>query len=122
VARFEGGIDLVGWEIESSGADQTHLQLRWRARSAMATDYTVFVHLARDNQVIAQDDGFPGDDYLPTTWWQPGDEILDRHVLSAPYDPDRDAIRVGWYEWRSMQHLAVLDERMNPVGTSLELR
>ena len=88
----------------------------------IATDYTVFVHLIRDGQTIAQDDGFPGGGYLPTTWWQPGDEILDEHVLPARYDPDRDEIRVGWYEWRSMQHLAVLDERMKPVGKSLELQ
>jgi len=96
--------------------------LRWRARERIGTDYSVFVHLVRDGQIVAQDDGFPGGGYLPTTWWQPGDEILDVHVLPASYDPEQDNIQVGWYEWRSMQHLAVLDEHLQPAGTGLDLQ
>ena len=88
----------------------------------MMTDYTVFVHVIRDGRTVAQDDGFPGNGYLPTTWWRPGDKILDMHFLSAPYNPEQDRLVVGWYEWRSMQHLQVLDERLQPAGMSLELR
>jgi len=127
MARFEQDIELLGWDTAPGNAGQTHLQLRWRATHPLGTDYTVFVHIVRDDQVIAQDDGFPGGGFWPTTWWRPRDEIVDMHLLSTPYDPARDRIMVGWYEWRSMQHLKVLDEagqgpHERPGETGLELR
>ncbi|MBN1936428.1 MAG: glycosyltransferase family 39 protein [Anaerolineae bacterium] len=121
IARFEQNIELSGWEVEPVAPDQTRLTLRWQARQPIDTDYTVFVHVVRGGQTVAQDDGFPGQGYLPTTWWQPGDQILDAHVLATAINLDTDQVVVGWYEWRSMQHLSVLDEHSAPAGTSLVL-
>jgi hypothetical protein len=45
--------------------------------------------------------------HYATSLWRLGDEIVDEHVLDASYDPQRDQIVVGWYEWRSMQHLHI---------------
>jgi hypothetical protein len=113
LAGFEAGIELLGWHAKTVDGE-TRLQLRWRALRPLDKDYTVFVHLERDGTVVAQDDRTPGAGYYYTTWWRPGDEIVDAHVLQAPYDPDQDRIWVGWYEWRSMQHLRVLEQNGQP--------
>jgi hypothetical protein len=110
VARFEGGIELLGWDAEPCLEGQTCLRLRWRAAGPLSVDYTVFVHLMGEDRVIAQDDGAPARGYFPTSWWAPGDEIIDERLIAAPYDPRQEQIVVGWYELGSMQHLRVLRE------------
>jgi hypothetical protein len=110
VTRFEEGLELLDWQIESAGDAQTRLRLRWRTDRSLSRDYTVFVHLVRNGQVVAQDDGIPARGYLPTTWWSPGDEIVDVHLVDAPYDPGRERMIVGWYELDSMRHLRLLGE------------
>jgi 4-amino-4-deoxy-L-arabinose transferase-like glycosyltransferase len=110
LARFESGIELLGWEAEPEGEAGTRLRLRWRATRPISEDYTAFVHLVRDGQVVAQSDSAPAAGFYPTTWWKPGDEIVDEHVIDAPYDPRREEIVIGWYDLASMQHLRVLGE------------
>jgi hypothetical protein len=82
----------------------------------------VFVHLLREGRVITQDDGAPGRGFYPTTWWVPEDEIVDVHVLNAPYDPGREQLVVGWYEYGSMRHLRVIDESGQPGAERLALQ
>jgi 4-amino-4-deoxy-L-arabinose transferase-like glycosyltransferase len=108
VARFEEGIELLDWEFELEGEGKTRVRLRWRATQPLSTDYTVFVHLKRDDTVLGQDDVAPGGGHYPTRWWRPGDEIVDEHVVSGSYDPRQDRIVVGWYEWSTMRHLRVV--------------
>lgn len=108
LARFEDGLELLGWETSATANGLTQLDLRWRATKPLSKDYTVFVHLERDGTIIAQDDRTPGAGYYPTSWWRTGDEIRDTHVLNAPYDPTGHRVWVGWYELGSMQHLRVL--------------
>jgi hypothetical protein len=125
VVRFDKGIELLGWETEPAGEDQTRVRLRWRATQPLTTDYNVFVHLVSGAsesgalagaQTVAQDDGTPGAGHLATSWWRPGDEIVDEHVVAASYDPQRDKIVVGWYEWSSMQHLHIVSGENGESG------
>jgi hypothetical protein len=120
LAQFEEGIALLGWDVESLD-DRTRLRLRWRTDRPVAADYTAFVHLVRGGQVVAQDDRIPGGGFYPTTWWRPGDELVETYVLDVLYEPDRDQIFVGWYELSSMQHLKVLGEKGQPDVDRLEL-
>ncbi len=108
LARFEDGLEFLGWRTSAAENGLTQIDLRWRAAQPLSKDYTVFVHLERDGIKIAQDDRTPGAGYYPTSWWRPGDEIADTHVLNAPYDPTGHRAWVGWYELGSMQHLRVL--------------
>ena len=108
LARFEDGLELLGWHASATANGLTQLDLRWRTTQPLSKDYTVFVHLERDGTIIAQDDRTPGAGYYPTSRWRPGDEITDTHVLNAPYDPTGHRVWVGWYELVSMQHLRVL--------------
>jgi hypothetical protein len=116
MARFDEGLELLDWEVEPVGEEQILLRLRWRATDSLSTDYNVFAHLVRDGQVVAQDDGTPGGGFYPTSQWRPGDEIVDEHVLYASYDPQRDQIVVGWYEWSSMRHLNITSGEQGQPG------
>jgi hypothetical protein len=107
-ARFEKGLELLTWEVEPVQEGQTRVRLRWRAVEPLSMDYNVFVHLVRDGQIVGQDDGTPGSGLYPTSWWRPGDEIVDEHVVLGSYDPQQDRILVGWYEWSSMRHLRIV--------------
>jgi hypothetical protein len=121
LARFEGGLELLNWRARATEGGLTQLDLRWRTSKPLSRDYTVFVHLERDGTTVAQDDRTPGAGYYPTSWWRPGDEIADTHVLNAPYDPAGHRVWVGWYELSSMQHLRVLDRNVQPGQERLAL-
>jgi hypothetical protein len=59
--------------------------LLWEALGPIPRSLTVFVHL-RDaaGALIAQHDGIPLDGTRPTTLWQSGERLLDRHTLTVP--------------------------------------
>jgi len=108
IARFEEGIELLGWDVEPG--DGGRLRLHWQVTQPLSTDYTVFVHLVRAGQVVAQADGVPGYGFYPTTWWEPGDEIVDDHLIDVGHDSTQRQIVIGWYEFGSMRHLRVWEE------------
>lgn len=77
------------------------VELRWQTASALATDYHVFIHLEDgEGQIIAQADGQPGQWTRPTTTWEVGQVIIDRHGLWLPPDipPGPYILRVGLYQ------------------------
>jgi hypothetical protein len=121
LTQFEDGIELIGWDTEPVGDAQTRLRLRWRTARPLLTNYTVFVHLVRDSEVLAQDDGTPGSGFFPTTWWKPGDEIVDVHLMDTPFEPGQEKMIVGWYELGSMRHLRVLSKEGQPGTDRFEL-
>ncbi len=118
--EFEQGIALTGWDYFTMADGRSCLRLRWQTIRTLSSDYTVFVHLVRDGQIMAQDDGRPGQGFWPTTWWRPGDELEDLHCLDLTQG--HDYIEVGWYEWPSMQHLAVLDANHIPTADRVRLQ
>ena len=122
MARFEEGIELLGWEATAEPDGQTRISLRWRASGPLSRSYTAFTHLVRDGQIVAQEDGIPGYGYFPTAWWEQNDEIVDVRILNAPYDPTREQVVVGWYELDSMRHLRVLDEHSQAGADRLVLK
>lgn len=61
------------------------LSLLWQDLTEVAQSYTVFVHvLGEDGRLIAQHDGIPAFGTRPTTTWQPGEQILDKHRVAVP--------------------------------------
>lgn len=110
--RFAEGLALLGHEVEAEADGTLRVRLRWQATASVTTDYTVFVHLVDGERVLAQSDAWPGAGYYPTSWWRPGDVLLDEHrlVLNEPYDPARHQVQVGWYELQTMRHLPVLKD------------
>ena len=88
------------------------VDLRWQANQPVAHNYHVFVHLLDEQeQHIAQSDGQPALWTRPTSSWQPGEVIEDRHALSLPADlpPGNYQLIVGLYLPESGQRLAASD-------------
>jgi mannosyltransferase len=88
------------------------VDLRWQASQPVTDNYHVFVHLLDgQEQRIAQSDGQPALWTRPTSSWQPGEVIEDRHGLSLPASlPAGDyQLIVGLYLPESGQRLATGD-------------
>lgn len=83
--------------------------LTWQTVEPIADDYTVFVHLLANGEKIAQADTRPCDGQCPTSSWQPGEVIVDRHQL--PWSPDRPPgpyqLVIGLYLLNSGQRVGV---------------
>jgi hypothetical protein len=86
-------------------------------------DYTVFTHLlgdpnpATNGPLWAGHDSQPDSGHYPTTAWQPGQVILDRHPLTIPLDaPAGDyQLEVGLYLLANMSRLPAVDGHGNPL-------
>jgi 4-amino-4-deoxy-L-arabinose transferase-like glycosyltransferase len=78
VAAFGELAELVAAELHGDPA--TGVTLWWRALAGASVDYTVFVHLLdADGALVATADAMPNGGLSPTTIWQSGDIIRDRH-------------------------------------------
>ncbi|MEE8162752.1 MAG: glycosyltransferase family 39 protein, partial [Anaerolineae bacterium] len=122
-ARFEKGLTLVGHRLAAVSPQELRLSLLWRAEAEIEADYSVFVHLTRDDALIAQDDSFPAGGYYPTSLWRLGDIVIDEHTLALPepYDPVEHKLVVGLYQLETLRRLQILDEAGKPVSDHLVL-
>lgn len=100
-----GAIVLENVEIQPptaalSAGQAVTVTLYWRPLQPLSADYTSFVHLLDGRgEKIAQHDAPPGGVYYPTSLWQPGELLRDRHplVLPAVVPPGPYSLRVGLY-------------------------
>ncbi|MBE7528643.1 MAG: hypothetical protein HND44_02550 [Chloroflexi bacterium] len=86
--------------------DELIVTLQWEALVGIPRDYTMFVHLlAGDGALLAQHDSAPLWGTRPTTTWQPGEMLLDRHVLTLPTDAPPMAVRLlaGLYDSQTIE-------------------
>jgi 4-amino-4-deoxy-L-arabinose transferase-like glycosyltransferase len=122
-ARFEKGLTLVGHRLTVVSPQELRLSLLWRAEAEIEADYTIFVHLTRDDAILDQDDSFPAGGYYPTSLWRAGDIVDDEHSLALPepYDPAKHKLIVGVYQLETLDRLHVLDEAGKPVNDHLIL-
>jgi len=108
--HFEQGIELVGYEWGRYPEAGSLLRLYWRAGAELDQDYTVFVHLRRDNQTVAQSDSYPARGYYATHLWRPGDVVTDDRLLSAAVTPGEGySLVIGLYYLPTLERLQVLD-------------
>lgn len=101
-AAFGDSVALLGYDapVQVAPGQTFTVTLYWQALAPVPTDYKVFVHIfAPGGALVAQHDGQPVNWTYPTTVWQAGDFILDRHSLTlAPELPRGDyQIFVGFY-------------------------
>lgn len=88
-------IELVGYTI-APDSGSIRLTLVWHARHRIDRDWTVFTHaLNAAGQVTAGQDNQPVNGAYPTSWWQPGEYVIDTYTLQAA--PDQP-IEVGLYD------------------------
>jgi hypothetical protein len=122
-ASWEQGIRLLGYRVQELEDARLQLTLYWRAEASVDANYSVFCHVFRDDVLLGQQDGPTAKGYYSTEMWRSGDRVEDRRVvsLSAPYAQGTDEIVVGLYDWRTMEHLALLNEE-GKVTDKTEIR
>jgi 4-amino-4-deoxy-L-arabinose transferase-like glycosyltransferase len=99
---YAGLIALRGATLtQAAEAGEVRVTLWWEALDAPADDYTVFVHLVdSEGDLVGTGDGPPLHGGFPTSLWQAGDHVADRHIVPLPADVSSGPfrVRVGWYE------------------------
>ena len=97
-ACFSNGLCLAAgaWTAQAQG-DLCAASLAWATQSRLQRDYKVTVQaLDEAGRLVAQHDDLPGG---PTSRWEPGQKVADRHALFLPADsPARLRLVVGMYD------------------------
>ena len=127
-ATFGNELALTGARLSSRqlpAKDGLCVELNWQALSTPSTDYTVFVHLINSQgQVVAQTDMQPQGGNAPTSQWQPGNSIADKHGLVLPADlpPGEYQVRVGLYRADNQAPLPVTQtDQFTPDANGIPL-
>lgn len=119
-ANLGDSIRLLGYDLSvESGeermvapGDMISLTLYWEACEEMGENYTVFVHLLDDQERIwGQHDSYPVGGFYPTSFWDEGEIVQDRHDLTLPLEipPGRYRLVTGIYLLTSGERLSVRD-------------
>jgi hypothetical protein len=123
---FGGKAMLLGYEAgdeETRPGESVEVTLYWQSLAEMDKDYTVFVHLLDENDlVIAQRDTYPGLGTYPTRLWRVGDAFADRYVLNLPpsvFAPCTGRFEVGLYDFSSGERLPVMGPDGQPLGDNV---
>ncbi|HUX76927.1 MAG TPA: DUF2723 domain-containing protein [Anaerolineae bacterium] len=101
-------LTLVGYDVAPAAplpGGETQVSLYWRVERTLDRDYHTYVHLLDEGgQAISQSDHRPGQQYYPSSLWQPGETLLDVHALSIPANEGANAVSLvaGAYEYPSL--------------------
>lgn len=110
-----GGVELAGVSPlppETGAGSIVALDLYWRARHRLESDYAVFLHLVgSDGRLVAQHDGPPAGGLRPTSSWQPDEIVIDRRTVFLPRD-----LPAGDYLLLAGLYDGLTGERLGPPG------
>jgi hypothetical protein len=121
--EFSDRIALLGYDPKLL-ENRLQLTLYWQAERLLDQNWTVFVHLVDNSEsLVAQHDSQPRAGAYPTSVWDPGEVVADRHEVELPVDlPEGNyQVVVGLYTADSGERLPVLDSQGNPAGDSVPL-
>ena len=110
LARFGDEAQLVGAEMPAQvrAGQSVAVELYWLALREVSRNDKAFVHLVDSaGQIVAQHDGDPGGGFTPTTRWQQGELMPDRHYLDLPshLPPGRYQLKAGLYQFDPFRNL-----------------
>jgi len=96
------------------------ITLTWESLEPLSESYTVFAHLldgrpeAAEAPLVTQHDSLPCDATEPTWRWQPGEYVLDEHVLTVPSDQPAGEylLGVGLYDSATLVRLPPSGENL----------
>jgi hypothetical protein len=115
--NFGDQIGLLASELDKGAVrrgDPLSVTLYWQPLAEMEQDYNVFIHvLGHDEQVIAQEDTYPGMGSYPTSLWQVRGVIKDTYgmyVLPESKAPSRFRVEVGVYDRSTGEILPAFDK------------
>jgi hypothetical protein len=88
------------WQEPLTGGARLTARLYWQALAPLNQDYTVFVQvIGPDGALVGQHDSLPANGRLPTSAWEVGEIISDRHQIDFPItQPGPYQVIVGMYE------------------------
>ena len=126
-ANWNNDIQLLGYDLDApdyEAGDDIDLTLYLQGLDEISLDYTIFTQLLgpakpKDNSPLwGQDDSEPCRQFVPTSDWMPGEILRDTYTLPIPDDaPTADyQIIMGFYEWPSLERLAVVNEAGQPIS------
>jgi hypothetical protein len=101
---FNDGVIFRGYGIKPEPlypGGEVEIDLYWEATGTPSLDYTVFVHLVdADGALLSTADGQPLSGNYPTSFWQEGERLVDRHIMTLPEDlpPGVYNLAVGLYD------------------------
>jgi 4-amino-4-deoxy-L-arabinose transferase-like glycosyltransferase len=120
---YDAAMRLLGYDMaaqQTLPGGQLAVTLYWESIAPTEEDYTVFVHLLGEHELlVAQRDTLPGLGLLSTTWLAPGSRWADRYVLQLPetaYAPNEAQIEVGLFKTYTGERLPVIDSHGEPLG------
>jgi hypothetical protein len=102
-AQFDDLIALLGhnrWPDAIKAGAAVEVDLQWRALANITDDLTVFIHVVdSEGKLVAQSDGQPQNGAYPTSIWDKGEIVQDRHILALPPDlaPGDYRVKIGLY-------------------------
>jgi 4-amino-4-deoxy-L-arabinose transferase-like glycosyltransferase len=111
---FGNEVALIGYDLR---AQELEITLYWKRMTAIADDYTVFVHLLDGSgKIVAQRDSQPSGGRNPTSLWDDGEIVVDHYSF--------DQLARGTYQVRVGLYRADTNERLglgNGLGDSVIL-
>jgi hypothetical protein len=118
--RLGPAIWLAGYHVDTldlAPGEPLHMTLYWRSIASLDRDYTVFVHI-RDaaDEMVAGWDAMPCQNTCPTTQWEAGHVIDDRHEVPLDLSAGDYYVALGLYHLASGERLSVYGPRGEPVA------
>ena len=104
---FGDAVAFLGYRVQTEPSD-LDVQLYWRARLPVGSQYHFFVHLVDSHgRTFSQKDSSPIDGGPPSFRWAAGQQIRDVFELSVPprVQWGQYHLEVGWYDWQSGRRL-----------------
>jgi hypothetical protein len=114
---FGDQLRLTGYTLDADA-----LTLFWQSTGQPPVDYTVFIQAWDGDKQVAGFDGPPvGGDY-PTSLWQPGETIVDRHALdTSQLPPGRYRLLAGLYRLDTGERLPAVGADGPLPGYAVEM-
>ncbi len=117
---------LRGYRIEADHATPDgyiDLTLFWERVAPTAINYHIFIHLYDGDTMRGQLDRQPVCDSVPTSTWQPGQIIRDRHRIFIEADASTGPVPLilGMYDLATMQRVPIATIDGEPVGDSMHI-
>jgi hypothetical protein len=115
-ALYGDAMRLMGYSIDQD-EEALILTLHWRSERRMDRDYKVFVHVfdPATGIPVAQDDAMPLHWTYPTSYWEPGESVMD--VIRVPLEDvpaGTYGLAVGVYDPETTERLPVVDQMGRP--------
>ena len=111
-ARFAGGIELLGSEVEHEAVEkhEAFVTTWWKVPGPMDPDLTFFLHV-ESSAMRSTLDHPPGDWMYTADRWKPGEIIEDRVLFQVPVEmkPGTYRIYIGVFRRSTGERLAIVE-------------